>query len=125
MYICVKEMLNYMKKATGIGSVVNQEIISMCKVDPGYIQPDDGVLAAKLLVVSSTIYLLLSMGDDNIENEKEEYIGLELDENNYDSNNEDTTLALQNVDDVDNDSMRSSNEEEEEAREDDHLRSSG
>ena len=51
--------------------------------------------------------------------------GLELDENNYDSNNEDTTLALQNVDDVDNDSMRSSNEEEEEACEDDHLRSSG
>ena len=75
MYICVKEMLNYMKKATGIGSVVNQEIISMCKVDPGYIQPDDGVLAAKLLVVSSTIYFLLSMGDDDIENEKEEYIG--------------------------------------------------
>ena len=46
-----------------------------CKVDPGYIQPDDGVLATKLLVVSSTIYFLLSMGDDDIENEKEEYIG--------------------------------------------------
>ena len=81
MYICVIEMLNYMKKATGIPIV----------------QPDDGVLAAKLLVVSSTIYLLLSMGDDNIENEKEEYIGLELDENNYDSNNEDTPLASQTL----------------------------
>ena len=45
-------MLNYMKKATGIPIV----------------QPDDGALAAKLLVVSSTIYLLLIMGDDNIEN---------------------------------------------------------
>jgi hypothetical protein len=53
--------------------------------------------------------------------------GLNLDENNHDSNNEDTPLASQNVDDIDNDSMRSSNEEEEkeEACDDDHLRSSG